>query len=166
MNKKNKEIESDEKQLDNMQRKLEKISEQENRLDVSYIEGKIKIESYNRLIDKISKEKEKIQATIDKLKMKPTNEVVISEAIVKRALENFEELFNKASIEEKRGLLRSVFDEINVTQDRKELKDVTITFSNNTFLPYSEIRGTVSQIVVKLRVEIEISKTVLEQINE
>jgi len=121
----------------------------------------LNIETYNRLSQKITEEKNNIKATISKIDVRPQSEVYVSDEIVKRALENFEEIFNKASYEEKKELLRTVFDEINVTKDRKELKDVTITFSNANFLPYSEIRGTVSQIVVKQRVEVVLEKDIL-----
>lgn len=144
MNDENSKVNDEEKILEKQQKRLMKLVDQENKLDNSYIEGKIDIETYNRLSQKITEEKNNIKATISKIDVRPQSEVYVSDEIVKRALENFEEIFNKASYEEKRELIRTVFDEINVTKDRKELKDVTITFSNANFLPYSEIRGTVS----------------------
>lgn len=144
MNDENSKVNDEEKILEKQQKRLMKLVDQENKLDNSYIEGKIDIETYNRLSQKITEEKNNIKATISKIDVRPQSEVYVSDEIVKRALENFEEIFNKASYEEKKELLRTVFDEINVTKDRKELKDVTITFSNANFLPYSEIRGTVS----------------------
>lgn len=52
---------------------------------------------------KITEEKNNIKATISKIDVRPQSEVYVSDEIVKRALENFEEIFNKASYEEKKN---------------------------------------------------------------
>lgn len=133
---------------------LKKLLERQNKQDDDYYAGRIKAERYDRLAETveaqinetkqailyIEREIEKIQST-----------VIINKEIIIEALTNFDNLFEEASNEAKRSLLRSLIKEIHVETDRKSIKSIVFWFAEDdglahTALPVSEERRTVSQV--------------------
>jgi site-specific DNA recombinase len=75
--------------------------------------------------------------------------VIINKELIIEALNNFDNLFEEATNEEKRTLLRALIKEIHMEADRKSIKNIVFWFTEydkfmNTALPVSEERRTLS----------------------
>lgn len=146
------------KDLDIQQTNLKKLLDWQEELDNKYFCCEINAAQFNRLSTKNEEEIEKAQQAIaylereiDKLQVK----VNLNKETIIEALQNFEELFNGATNEEKRALLRALIKEIHMESDRKSIKNIVFWFSeDDSFskfaLPDSELGRTVSQITVSL----------------
>jgi site-specific DNA recombinase len=72
--------------------------------------------------------------------------VKIDRVTVNQALINFNSLFDSATNEEKKTLIRALIKRIDVEPDRKTIKDITFWFFYKPTLPLSKVRGTVPQV--------------------
>lgn len=97
-----------------------------NDLQIQIDEFKKKVNGQKRVIEKTS-----AQNNINK-------EVVVA------ALHNFNELFHRADSEEKKMLVRALIKEIEMENDRKDIKKVTFWFSSESVLPSNKESRTIS----------------------
>lgn len=91
------------------------------------------IESFKQKVKQQRREIEK-NSSSDKI----DNKVVIA------ALLNFNELFHKADGVEKKMLVRALIKEIQMEENRKEIKKITFWFSSESALPLNKVSRTVS----------------------
>jgi len=96
------------------------------------------IEESNKVITHIEREVGKLQST-----------VIVNKELIIEALNNFDNLFEEATNEEKRALLRALIKEIHMEADRKSIKNIVFWFTEDDYfmksaVPVSDVRGTVS----------------------
>lgn len=151
--------------LDKSNEKLKKLHDKRLKLDNDYFEGKLEADIFNRLMVTLEKEIEQLKKVIRDSEY----EISIRQGStdteqVMNTLKYFDDFFDKVEHEEKKLLVRTLIKEIRMAENREEIGEITFWFSPNKSLPSSKVSRTVPQIVVKQRVEVELSKTVLEQI--
>jgi len=140
-----------EKDLNIQRLSLKKLLDRQKKQDDDYYAGRIRAERYDRLAEtleaQISETKQNIlyiEREIEKIQ----STVIINKEIIIEALTNFDNLFEEATNEEKRALLRALIKEIHVESDRKSIKNIVFWFTEddgiaNNDLPVSEERRTV-----------------------
>lgn len=72
------------------------------------------------------------------------SEATISKDTIYQALENFDNLYETATNEEKKLLLRAIIRKIEVEPNRKYIKQITFWFDFDDALLLSKTGGTVS----------------------
>ncbi|PEL26973.1 recombinase family protein [Bacillus toyonensis] len=99
------------------------------KLNKDYFDEKIRVEAYTELseplreeIDELESEKGKLDREIESVEIPITKEEVI------KALENFANLYENATYEQKKSLLRAIIKKIEVQPNRKEIKGITYWF--------------------------------------
>lgn len=125
---------------------LEPLKQRQRKIDIQYNEGVLNVRSYNRLIEEVDDEIEKLEKQINELNREiEVNSPLtsISANMVKEAFENFNSAFEAASDEDKKMLIRALIREIHVTVDRKEIKNISFWFFNTDGFPSNESGGTV-----------------------
>ncbi|MOA01469.1 hypothetical protein D3C78_1208780 [compost metagenome] len=142
-----------EKDLNIQKTCLKKLIEKQKKQDADYYEEKIKAELYNRLSEALELELNECKRVIAHLEReieKLQSAVIINKEIILEALMNFDNLFEDATNEEKRMLLRALIKEIHMEADRKSIKNIVFWFTeddgNSAFnaLPKQEEGRTVS----------------------
>ncbi|MGG1397632.1 recombinase family protein [Bacillus salipaludis] len=133
------------KELKTYQVKLNTLLSGQAKLDKDYFADKIETSLYNRLsikkqseIDSLHKLIHEQQNKIEKLSRNNS----IDKEIVIAALLNFNELFHKADSEEKRMLVRALIKEIQMEDNRKDIKNITFWFSSEGVLPSNKASRT------------------------
>lgn len=136
---------------------LKKLLEKQKQQDDDYYAKKISVSLYNRLSETVENEiyetrqaMQHIEREIEKLQ----STLFINKEIILEALANFDELYEDATNEEKRTLLRALIKEIHVEADRKSIKNIVFWFTEGgefmqSVLPTNEERRTVSQVTAK-----------------
>lgn len=86
-----------------------------------------------------------LEREIEKLQ----SNVILNKNIIVDALKSFEDMFEEATNEEKRALLRALIKEIHMEADRKSIKNIVFWFMEDdsfmkSALPVSDVRRTVS----------------------
>ena len=142
-----------EKDLEIQKTCLKKLIEKQKKQDADYYEEKIKAELYNRLSEALELELNECKRVITHLEReieKLQSAVIINKEIILEALMNFDSLFEDATNEEKRTLLRALIKEIHVEADRKSIKNIVFWFTEDdgnsmyNALPMSEERRALS----------------------
>ncbi|KUP24379.1 recombinase [Paenibacillus sp. DMB5] len=112
-----------------------------------YENDEITASTFSRLSDKYHvkiDELDKSIAILNREIEKINHSNSVSTEVISEALINFNELFGIASAEEKKALIRSIVKEIQMEQNRKDIKKITFWFSSILGLPSGEMRRTVS----------------------
>lgn len=141
-----------EKDLSIQQKSMKKLLEKQTKQDSDYYDEKINASIYNRLSEKLEVEISEhrnavayLEREIEKMQAK----VSINKEIIIEALTNFDNLFESATNEEKKALIRALIKEIHVEADRESIKNIVFWFSEDdtimpSVLPLQETRRTVS----------------------
>ncbi|MEK4343146.1 recombinase family protein [Brevibacillus sp. FSL L8-0710] len=131
-----------------MQRiELRKQQEQKAQADQWLDEGRITPEAYSERINRANRKIEELEliiANIEREIDKATSAFNIDKDMVIEALTNFDTLFECATNEEKRILMKSLIKEIVMEPNRKEIKTIVFWFSEGNGLPVKTLRRTVS----------------------
>lgn len=151
-NEKHKDTSELQKQLEAYKKELRQQKEELDRLDNDYFAKKISAESFDRLSVKIEKEVKRLEGNISDLE-KENEKILLSysidEKIVNEALANFGELFDDASNENRKILIRSLIKRIEMEPDRKDIKRIVFWFlednaiSSSNALPVNDSGRTV-----------------------
>ncbi|WP_027086850.1 recombinase family protein [Cohnella panacarvi] len=132
--------------------KMKELLDRRKILDTDYYKGEIKVQTYDRLSGNLDEEIFELETVIKGIEReigKSQTAININKEIIIEALKNFDDLFEVASNEEKRKLMRSIIKEIHVEPDRKKVKDIVFWFTEGdaplqSALPVSEVGRTVS----------------------
>lgn len=117
------------------------------KLTNDYFSEKISAETYSKLAESLQKDlanleekKKEIERKFEDLQ----SETIITKEVIYQALENFDNLFETATNEEKKLLVRAIIKKIEVEPNRKELKHITFWFDYDDALLLSKTGGAVS----------------------
>lgn len=141
-----------EKDLSIQRMSLKKLLEKQEKQDADYYANEIKASLYNRLSEMVEAEIEEsnqVMAHLERAIKEMKSTIIINKELIIEALTNFDDIFEEATNEEKRSLLRALIKEIHVEADRKSIKNIVFWFTEDDIyiksaIPASEIRGTVS----------------------
>lgn len=126
-------------------RKLNKALDRRAKLDNDYFAGELESSTYNRLMNNLQKEIESLEREIRKSdSIITSNERSIDKDQIIYALKNFNKLFEIVSPEERKLLVRSLIKEIQMEENRKDVKEITFWFSSVPSLPSNKAGRTVS----------------------
>jgi site-specific DNA recombinase len=150
-------LESDiERETKDIQRSLKMLEKEllnnENRqkkLDDDYFNGSMAVHQYNRLSEQIRMRNEELSSQINKFQRMIEAgyaKIKFDRNTVKQALMNFDSLFDSATNEQKKALIRALIKRIDVEPDRKSIKEITFWFFDKPILPLSNTRRAVSYI--------------------
>jgi site-specific DNA recombinase len=120
-----------EKDLNIQRTSLKKLLAKQKKQDSDYYDGEISASLYNRLSETLDVEISELKITVAYLEReieKLQTNVIINKDIIIEALTNFENLFETASNEEKKALIRALIKEIHVEADRKSIKNIVFWF--------------------------------------
>lgn len=122
------------KSLDKKKAYLEKFTN-------DYLSEKISAETYNTLAESFRKDladleekKKRIERQLEDLQ----SETIITREVVYQALENFDNLFESATNEQKKLLIRAIIKKIEVEPNRKDIKNITFWFDYDDALLLSK----------------------------
>ncbi|WHY34215.1 recombinase family protein [Cytobacillus firmus] len=135
------------KELEIYQSKLEERLAKQKKLDKDYFDNNIEASLYSRLSISLQSEIDRFKQKVNVKKQeinRLSNKEDIDKEIVMAALLNFNELFHKATNEEKKMLVRSLIKEVRMERNRKEINKITFWFSSDNALPSKEGGGTLS----------------------
>ncbi|GIO12187.1 hypothetical protein J19TS2_17420 [Cohnella xylanilytica] len=140
-----------ERDLHIQQTSLKKLLEKQRKQDDDYYANVISATVYNRLSEAVEAEiiqQQQIVANIEREIDKVQSTVILNKEIIVEALKNFDELFDAATNEEKRSLLRALIKEIHMESNRKSIKNIVFWFTEDdglaqTALPEQGTRRTV-----------------------
>ncbi|MUG71785.1 MULTISPECIES: recombinase family protein [Paenibacillus] len=119
----------------------------QKKLDADYFAGSIAVQQYNRLSEHLRVRIEELNNRVDEFQRMLDAEyakIQIDRDTVNKALINFNSLFDSATNEQKKALIRALVKRIDVEPDRKRIKDITFWFFDKPTLPLSKVRRTVS----------------------
>ncbi|WP_256759566.1 hypothetical protein [Cohnella sp. WQ 127256] len=141
-----------EKDLNIQQTSLKKLLDKQQKQDTDYYAGEIRAALYNRLSEEVEDKINEVKQVITYLEReieKLQSNVILNKDIIVDALKNFEDMFEEATNEEKRALLRALIKDMEA--DRKSIKNIVFWFTeDDSFteiaLPVSDVRRTVSQV--------------------
>lgn len=111
-----------------LQKELKIQNEKREKAFNEYDNNEMSAPIYNQTLERINGRIETIEVSIHNLNKeiaKTTQNNNLSKDLVSEALLNFNELFAIASAEERKMLVRSIIKEIEVEEDRKEIKKIT-----------------------------------------
>lgn len=133
------------KELKVYQSKLNSLLDNQAKLDRDYFGNKIEASNYNRLSKNVQFQIEEFQQKViqQKREIEKLSSSIIDKEVVKNALLNFNELFQKAEDEEKKMLVRALIKEIQMEENRKDIKRITFWFFSESALPSSKGSRTV-----------------------
>lgn len=135
--------------LNLMEKELLKNQNKQKKLDADYFDGTLAVQQYNRLSEQTTEKVEELEAQINQFQRMLDTEyakIHIDREMVNQALLNFNSLFDSATNEQKKALIRALIKRIDVEHDRKTVKEITFWFFDEPLLPLSKVRGTVSQV--------------------
>ncbi|MCZ7522781.1 recombinase family protein [Bacillus pacificus] len=99
------------------------------KLNKDYFDEKIRVETYTELSEPLREEMVELEREKSKLDRKiESSEIPITKEMVIKALENFTNLYENATYEQKKSLLRAIIKIIEVQPNRKEIKGITYWF--------------------------------------
>jgi Site-specific recombinases, DNA invertase Pin homologs len=130
-----------------LERELLNNENRQKKLDDDYFNGSIAVHQYNRLSEQIRMRNEELSSQIDKFQRMVEVEyakIKFDRNTVKQALMNFDSLFDSATNEQKKALIRALIKRIDVEPDRRSIKEITFWFFDKPILPLSNTRRTVS----------------------
>lgn len=131
--------------IKNFNRQLKKAYDKQSKLDNDYYEGNLESSIFNRLMSDLEKEIDRLKRNIRRAESEITkNESSINKDEIIYTLKNFNEFFEIVSDEEKKLLVRSLIKEIQMEENRKDIKKITFWFSSDSVLPSNKARRTVS----------------------
>lgn len=150
-----------------LKREIKKSKEEQSNLDKQLLSGDkgLKIEHYNRISDLIQERINELKlniANIERQIERNDSNYILNKEIIINTLKSFDTLFEKANGEEKKLLIRSLIKNVEMEQDRKEIKSIAFWFSEGNGpippndLPPSKVRRTVPQVIVKRKFELVI----------
>lgn len=117
-------------------KKQKELIERRSKLDEDYFMGNIESTTYNRLMIGIEKQIKDIERGIRRLEQEITsNEEKVDKDLILDTLKNFEQFFALVSDEERKLLIRSLIKEIQMEENRKDVKEITFWFSSVPSLP-------------------------------
>ncbi|GGD85121.1 hypothetical protein [Paenibacillus nasutitermitis] len=120
----------------NIQRtSLRKLLEKQKKQDADYYASEIKASLYSRLSETVEAEIEESSKVITHMEReieKLQSTVVINKEVIIEALNNFDSLFEEATNEEKRTLLRALVKAIHMEADNYILRLSFANFRENT----------------------------------
>ncbi|MGE6402239.1 recombinase family protein [Bacillus cereus] len=123
-----------------------------DKLNNDYFSEKIRAEVYNMQAEALLKDvadlEEKgreIEREYEDLK----SETIITKETVNEALKNFNNLFDNATYEQRKMLIRTIIKKIEVEPNRKDLRCISFWFDYDDALLLSKTGGTVPQIKSK-----------------
>ncbi|MFJ8531687.1 recombinase family protein [Bacillus sp. NPDC094106] len=126
-------------------KQLGKAYDKRKKLDNDYFEGNIEGSTYNRLMNELQLEINKLKRNIRESESEITrNDSMINKEEVIHALKNFNKFFKMVNDEEKKLLIRSLIREIQMEENRKDIKEITFWFLPDSVLPSNKVRRTVS----------------------
>jgi site-specific DNA recombinase len=135
------------KNIEILKLELESLKQRQEEIDNEFKIGNLNISNYNRLIASINKDIDEREKRIRKLNQEVDKNSLmkkINNEFIYEVFKNFKKAFVVATDEDKKMLVRSLIKEIHVTEDRKDIKDITFWFFNTDNLPSNPIRRTVS----------------------
>ncbi|MEH6891175.1 recombinase family protein [Bacillus sp. JJ864] len=125
-------------------KQLSKAYDKRTKLDNDYFEGNIESSTYNRLMNGLQIEINKLKRNIRESENEITkNYSMINKEEVIHALKNFNKFFKMVNDEERKLLIRSLIKEIQMEENRKDIKEITFWFLPNSVLPSNKVRRTV-----------------------
>ncbi|MGH0555537.1 recombinase family protein [Bacillus pretiosus] len=126
-------------------KKLGKVYDKREKLDNDYFEGNIEGSTYNRLMNELQLEINKLKRNIRESEIEIIkNDSIINKEEVINVLKNFNKLFKMVNDEEKKLLIRSLIREVRMEANRKDIKEITFWFLPDSVLPSNKVRRTVS----------------------
>lgn len=131
-----------ERDLNIQQTSLKKLMDKQKKQDDDYYSNVIKATVYNRLSETVETEivqQQQIIKHIEREIDKVQSTVILNKEIIVEALKNFDELFDQATNEEKRALLRALIKEIHMDSDRKSIKNIVFWFTEDDGLEQSAL---------------------------
>lgn len=135
------------KELEIYKTKLNSLMNKQTKLDKDYFDDKIEVTNYNRLSINIQTDIESFKQKVKQQRReieKNSSSDKIDNKVVIAALLKFNELFHKADGVEKKMLVRALIKEIQMEENRKEIKKITFWFSSESDLPSNKVSRTVS----------------------
>lgn len=128
-----------------LKKQLGKAYDKRKKLDNDYFEGNIEGSTYNRLMNELQLDINKLKRNVRESESEIIkNDSTINKEEVIYALENFNKLFKMVNDEEKKLLIRSLIREIQMEANRKDIKEITFWFLPGSVLPSNKARRTVS----------------------
>lgn len=126
--------------------------DKQKKQDMDYYNGDLAASVYSRLSNEVEIEINKCKEVVTHLEReieKLQSKMTINKEIIIEALLNFNNLFEQATNEEKRDLLRALIKEVHVEADRKNIKNIVFWFTEDDIfresaLPVSDVGRTVS----------------------
>jgi site-specific DNA recombinase len=142
------------KELNIQMTSMKKLLEKQKKLDADYYSEQLSTATYSRLSEPLENEINELQNVIKKIEFeisRASTTININKELVIEALTSFDTLFELATNEEKRALLRALIKEIHMEPDRKNIKSIVFWFAeddnfSNTALLVGDERRTVSQV--------------------
>lgn len=125
---------------------LEMKKTQLEKLTNDYYSDKLSAETYDSLSKGIRKDLEILEKKYRSYEEEYEDlqsETIISKDTIYQALENFDNLYETATNEEKKLLLRAIIKKIEVEPNRKDIKKITFWFDFDDALLLSKTGGTV-----------------------
>lgn len=133
--------------LNLVKRELTNNEAKQQILDTEFLGGTLAGTQFNRLSEQLREIQEELSNRIDKFQRMLDAEyakIQIDRDTVNQALINFNLLFDSATNEQKKALIRALVKRIDVEPDRQTIKDITLWFFDKPNLPLNKVRGTVS----------------------
>lgn len=139
-----------EKDLSIQRTSLKKLLEKQLKQDNDYYSNTITAAVYSRISEKLGNdiiECKQVITHIEREIEKLHSKVIINKEIIIEALTNFDNMFEEATNEEKRALLRALIKEVHMEADRKSIKNIVFWFTEGdslteSALPVSDVRRT------------------------
>lgn len=124
-------------------KQLGKAYDKRKKLDNDYFEGNIESSTYNRLMNELQLEINKLKRNIRESEREIIkNDSIINKEEVIHVLTNFNKLFKIVNDEEKKLLIRSLIREVRMEANRKDIKEITFWFLPDSILPSNKVRRT------------------------
>lgn len=127
-------------------RNLEKKKAHLDKLSRDYFAEKISAETFNELSEALRKDIGALQEKMDNIERKreiKSSRVIVTKETVIEALRNFSALYDTASNEQKRALVRAIIKKIEVEPNRKDVNRITFWFDYDDALLLSKTRRTI-----------------------
>lgn len=134
------------KELEIYQAKLNSFLSKQIKLDSDYFADEIETSLYNRLSNDLQIQIDEFKKKVNGQKReieKTSSQNNIDKEVVVTALNSFNELFYKADSEEKKMLIRALIKEIQMENDRKDIRKITFWFFPESDLPSNDVSRTV-----------------------
>jgi site-specific DNA recombinase len=139
-------------------RSLEKKKAHLDKLSRDYFEERISAETFNELSEALRKDIGALQEKKENMERQAeikSSRVIVTKETVIEALRNFSSLYDTASNEQKKALVRAIIKKIEVEPNRKDINRITFWFDYDDALLLSKTRRTISQMTQIPRTDVD-----------